>query len=229
MSANIIYPNIKGSDAEQLRQIKSYLYQLAEQLNYALSQTSDGGAMNIAVSSKGKSAGGNSSAANVPDIEEIKSLIIKSADVVEQFSEEISKRLHGVYVAKSEYGTFKETTENEIYATSSLLSSTMTNVQTLDGDVAFLKETNAYFKAGELEPDVYGLEIGRTTEEGGTVTFARYARFLPNRLSFYDSADNELAYFSDYRLHVNGVETNEIKLGGYRMDTSDGLAFVWEG
>ena len=37
MSVNIRYPNITGlSDSEQLVQIKSYLYQLVEQLNYAL-------------------------------------------------------------------------------------------------------------------------------------------------------------------------------------------------
>ena len=37
MSINFRYPNITGtSDHEQIDQIKSYLYQLVEQLNYAL-------------------------------------------------------------------------------------------------------------------------------------------------------------------------------------------------
>lgn len=37
MSVNIRYPNISGfSEKEQLAQIKSYLHQLVEQLNYAL-------------------------------------------------------------------------------------------------------------------------------------------------------------------------------------------------
>ena len=132
-------------------------------------------------------------------------------------------------MAISEYGTFKETTENELHADASSLSAIITDIQEIDGDITTLKETNAYFKAGELEEGDYGIEIGRTTEEGGEIVFARYARFLPNRLSFYDSAGNELAYFSDYRLHVNGIEANEIKLGGYRMDTTDGIAFIWEG
>ena len=38
MIENIRFPNITGAtDREQLKQIKSYLYQLVEQLNYTLS------------------------------------------------------------------------------------------------------------------------------------------------------------------------------------------------
>lgn len=43
MSGNIRYPNINGlSDKEQLSQIKSYLHQLVEQLNYTLSLVTEG-------------------------------------------------------------------------------------------------------------------------------------------------------------------------------------------
>ena len=43
MSVNIRYPNITGfSDKEQLGQIKSYLHQLVEQLNYALTTIGSG-------------------------------------------------------------------------------------------------------------------------------------------------------------------------------------------
>ena len=228
MSANIIYPNIKGSGEQQLRQIKSYLYQLAEQLNYALSQTADGGAMNAA-QYKNTAAQAAESRSAEENFNEIKALIIKSADIVNAYYDEINARLSGVYVAQSEYGTFKALTENELSATSSQLSSVISEVQSVDGDVAYLKETNAYFRAGRLENDIYGVEIGRTTEVGGETVFARYARFLPNRLSFYDSVGNELAYFSDYKLHVSGAELNDLNVGGYRLDTNDGLMFVWEG
>ena len=44
MSVNIRYPNITGlSEKEQLAQIKSYLHQLVEQLNYALPTLETGG------------------------------------------------------------------------------------------------------------------------------------------------------------------------------------------
>lgn len=45
MSINIRYPNITGtSDKEQITQIKSYLLQLVEQLNYALNTLGSGDA-----------------------------------------------------------------------------------------------------------------------------------------------------------------------------------------
>ena len=44
MSINIRYPNITGnSDREQIAQIKSYLHQLVEQLNYAFSTIGSNG------------------------------------------------------------------------------------------------------------------------------------------------------------------------------------------
>lgn len=45
MSINIRYPNITGtSDKEQITQIKSYLHQLVEQLNYVLNTLGSGDA-----------------------------------------------------------------------------------------------------------------------------------------------------------------------------------------
>lgn len=45
MSINIRYPNITGtSDKEQITQIKSYLHQLVEQLNYVLNTLGAGDA-----------------------------------------------------------------------------------------------------------------------------------------------------------------------------------------
>ena len=43
MSTNIRFPNITGkTEAEQLVQVKSYLHQLVEQLNWALSTIESG-------------------------------------------------------------------------------------------------------------------------------------------------------------------------------------------
>ena len=38
MSIELIVPNFKGNDREQLKQIQSYLYQLVSQLQFALNQ-----------------------------------------------------------------------------------------------------------------------------------------------------------------------------------------------
>lgn len=224
MSANIIYPNIKGSEKEQLAAVRSYLYRLADQLNYALSEVA---AAPASPSGSVRAEPEKSSAGEI--FNEVKALIIKSADIVDSYCEEINRRLSSVYVAQSDFGEYREETENTIAATAGLLSATVASVQSISGDVTALRETNAYFRAGMLDGGQFGVEIGRTTSDGGGVTFSRYARFLPNRLSFFDSEGNELAWFSDYRLHVHGVAADEIKAGGYRLDTSDGLTFLWEG
>ena len=59
MSVNIRYPNITGfSDKEQLGQIKSYLHQLVEQLNWALPNLGAGGGSTQAESSQSGEANG---------------------------------------------------------------------------------------------------------------------------------------------------------------------------
>lgn len=90
-------------------------------------------------------------------------------------------------------------------------------------------------KTGELYKDamglpVYGLEIGQRNTVNGDEVFNRYARFTSNRLSFYDKNGNEVAYISDNKLYITEAEvTGNLKIGGYLIDTSKGLAFKWVG
>ena len=58
-----------------------------------------------------------------------------------------------------------------------------------------------------------------TVRRWGTVdgeeVFNKYARFTSGRLSFYDKNDTEVAYISDYKLHISNVEiTYSYKIGG---------------
>ena len=78
---------------------------------------------------------------------------------------------------------------------------------------------------------VYGVEVGQTNQdESGNKVFSKYARFVSNRLSFYDDNDVEVAWISDYKLHIRNAEIVEgLKIGGFRIDTENGLAFKWEG
>lgn len=90
-------------------------------------------------------------------------------------------------------------------------------------------------KTGELYKDemglpVYGLEIGQINEVDGEETFNKYARFTSNRLSFYDKNGAEVAYVSDNKLYITHAEiTGTLKLGGYLIETSNGIAFKWVG
>lgn len=93
MSVNIRYPNITAStEREQLAQIKSYLHQLVDQLNYALSSVGEGAsAQTISVQ------GGEMS------YYELRSLIVSTADNLQDQYEQLYARLETDYVGKKEY------------------------------------------------------------------------------------------------------------------------------
>ena len=72
--------------------------------------------------------------------------------------------------------------------------------------------------------------VGQKNVIDGEEVFRKYARFTSDRLSFYDQNDVEVAYISDYKIHISHAEvTGTLKLGGYLVDTSNGLTFKWVG
>lgn len=232
---NIRLPNITAKDeAGQLIQVKSYLHQLAEQLNYTLSAIETGGESSQ-IPAKAAPATAKKEDP-VDSFNQIKALIIKSADIINVYSEEISKKLNGMYVAQSDFGTYSEQTTSDITANSKSITQAYENIQKITSDVegiaSRLIEVNAHIKSGLLyyagEDDtehsseipngtpVYGLEVGQRVVADGVETFNKYARFTANKLSFYDQNDNEVAYISDYKLYITHVEiTGSFTLGGF--------------
>lgn len=225
MSFDIRLPNINSPTPEgQIAQIKSYLYQLTDQLKYA-SDSIEKQSVSAAINSVQQSASSGDTAQEAQNtFNSIKSLIIKSADIVEAYYEEINKRLEGIYVAESDFGVYAEQTANDISANSTAIEQFYTNLQQIISDIEGVENTlievNAHIKSGLLYygddgSPVYGLEIGQRTEIDGVETFNKYARFTSDRLSFFDSNDNEVAYISDKKLYINNVEvTGSYKIGG---------------
>lgn len=134
MGFDLRYPNITAQDEKgQLTQMRSYLHQLVEQLQWAFNSM-DTTAVYSSVQKSGKASG---AVGTVGDAEReatfnaIKSLIIKSADIVEAYYETINKKLSGLYVAQSDFGTFKEATEATLSATSTGINQAYTNIQTV--------------------------------------------------------------------------------------------------
>ena len=231
MSFDIRLPQITGqTEREQLIQIKSYLYQLAPQLQWALEDinkrqetfTSSVPQRSIAQSSLGS---GTSNSNPQATFDSIKALIIKSADIVNAYYETINARLKGIYVAESDFGTYTEVTDAKIEGNSEAIAQHYENIQQILSDIEgfenSLIEVNAHIKTGLLYYDesgvpVYGLEIGQRTAMDGVETFNKYARFTSEKLSFYDSNDNEVAYISDKKLYITHVEvTGSFSLGGF--------------
>lgn len=240
MGYDLTPPKItEQSSSGQILQIKSYLIQLTNQLNWALNTLDTAASSEIASVAKPVTGKQPSEADAQNTFNSIKSLIIKSADIVNAYYDIINARLDGEYVAESDFGLYKEQTSQQIEANSTAITSMFTNLQEIQSDVSDIEnqiiETNAYIKRGLLYYDdngapVYGLEIGQNNTVDGEQVFKKFARFTADRLSFYDQNDTEVAYISDYMLHITNAEiTGNLKLGGYMLDTTDGIAFKWVG
>lgn len=157
MKVQIKTPNITASnDREKLQQLQSYLFQMAQQLQWAFDNIDSGSAGVVAPQVNSSyygrnSAGGKSPAENFADI---KALIIKSADIVNAYSDAISKRLEGVYVAKSEFGDYKEQTALILDATSKGITQNYTDIQQVQMNMSYLENT-----VGDVQTDIGGLQI----------------------------------------------------------------------
>lgn len=223
MSTKIRLPNITATtDSGKLAQVQSYMYQLVEQLNMALQTVEQSSASKTPTPAVTASGVAQKEAEAQSTFGSIKSLIIKSADIVNAYYDKISARLDGMYVAESDFGTFVQQTSNEIQATSEFVEQFYTNTQQILSEIqteVSKIDVTAHIKAGVLYEEngvpVYGLEIGQRTETDGVETFNKYARFTSNKLSFYDQNDNEVAYISDQKLFITHVEiTGSYKISG---------------
>jgi hypothetical protein len=237
MSFDISLPNISAtSEAGKIEQIKSYLQQLAEQLKWALNSIQSSGNTVVYKGNQTEVKDASDGEAQAT-FNSVKALIISSTDVISAYYDEIEKRLSGLYVAQSDFGTYTEQTDAVISASSQAISAMFTNLQEIISDIENLEhsliDVTANLKAGILYYDdagvpIYGLEIGQKNEIDGVEVFNKYARFTSDRLSFYDQNDTEVAYISDYKLHITNAQiTGTLTLGRFEFDTSDGLICRW--
>lgn len=230
---NLRLPQIQGSEKQQLQQVKSFLHQLVDELNYTLENVQGGGnALYTAQAVQSMASGDNNSPQAT--FNSIKSLIIKSADIINAYTDAISKKLEGVFVAESDFGTFVEQTNNTMKANSTGIEQIYSNLQevitALEGVENTLIEVDANIKTGLLDYDengvpIYGLEIGQKTKVDGQEVFNKFARFTSGKLAFFDQNGSEVAYISDKQLVITHVWVKgSLKKGGftefYRADGS---------
>lgn len=241
MSIDIRLPKITAtSEAGKLEQLQSYLHQLVEQLNWALANVQTQPVeeeIKRVIQREGK----QQEASPQVTFNSIKSLIIKSADIVNAYEEKINKELEGKYVAVSDFGIYKEDTLQKIEETSTSITQFYEDVQEIITNIENVEHTlidvSAHIKSGLLYYDdsgapVYGLEIGQRNEVDGEEVFNKYARFTPDKLSFYDQNDNEVAYISDRKLYITDVELmGSFRIGGFiDIALSDGgVVTKWVG
>ena len=226
---------------EQLAQIKSYLYQFAGQLQWALKTVESGSSTNI-VLQKESSTKEVKQDAQTANFNQLKSLITKTADAVTAYEEKVDALLDldREYIAQSPFGTFVEQTNNQVSADSGKITQDIKDLQAIfdeNGNIKAELLVNGHIYSGIIEyakdgEAIVGIEIGQTTKANGVETFNKFARFTAERLAFYDPAAqaDPVAYISNYKLVITNAEIKgNLKLGGFVLDTSNGLALRWEG
>jgi hypothetical protein len=228
MNIDLRFPNITSTTAEgQMAEMQSYMHQLVQQLNWALNTIDDARAGNN--SSVVINNGGGISAEEAEDtFNSIKSLIIKSADIVKAYETTLKENFDGEYVAVSDFGTYKQDTNLSIETNSKNINEAFTNIQVIGDDI---RETNAYIKRGYLGDvegkPVYGIGVGETDANG---SYKKYAWFTADKLSFFDGGGYEVAFISSNTLYItDAVFIGKVQFGGYKADTTCGLAFTWVG
>jgi len=237
MSVELRLPDIQGeTTAQRLGAMQSYLYRLVQQLNWALNTVSADAAGQTAQQANTGSGTAATPAQQAESFNEIKSLIIKSAEIVNAYYDTISRRLEGIYVAQSDYGVFREATQNGITANSTGITQLMTDVQAIQTDVVKVLETNAWTRTGLLGYDgegvpIYGFEVGQMTGSEGAEVFHKYARFTAGGIYFYlPGITDAVAWMTGNKLYITNAEiTGSLQLGHYTLDLSSGATWRWVG
>lgn len=221
-----------GTTQEQLRRMQSYLYTLAQQLQMAFDTVTQ-----QADSSAQQADSINRQENQASDFAAVKALILKSAEITQHFQQQVEKSLAGSYVAQSQFGVFRQETEQRITANAQSIQQKFSNIQQLETAVAELTssmvEVNATIRTGLLTQgpdgaDIYGVEIGQQEWEDGVIRFRKFTRLTASRLSFFDSNDVEVAYISDRRLYVTAIAASSIQADSAQVGWLQLGDYIWE-
>lgn len=239
-------PSLKGDERAQLEQMYRYLYKMSEQLNSALAVTDR--EYQIVVQTKSGSAPGSESPIT-PQLDaqyrELRSLIIKTADIVNQQMDKTIKQLNGKFEAiSSEWGTFEQNIERKIVETAEATidsfdySEKIHGIEktVLNGVTSYAIESLGYIKRGIIGFDdenfpIYGIAVGtelkeKTVEKDGKTyqqidTTKRIATYTSDAITFWRN-DVAIARFSGDELYVTRAEiTQQIRLGDWFFSVSE--------
>lgn len=243
MGVELRLPNINSETPEgQLSQIRSYLYQFAEELNWALNTLSTAEESKEVIQTTSEATAARESKAQ-DTFDDIKSLIIKSADIVNAYYEEIDSllSLSGKYATEADFGEggvsgYIKETQQKIRGTSEYIEQNFYSKETIDGMLDALRETSGYIRTGfvgtTLTDPPNDTEIGIEIGNFNTDEPQRFARYTAAGIELFDGSKSNtpVVTISQKKIRISSAEfTSEVKMGGYKLELSDGLAFRWEG
>ncbi len=227
------YPHIHGTAEEKIEQISNYLFKLAEVSNYNLDQSTPEGIFRQAAEAVTSAESEAIEKGQRAKFGSLRDLIIKSAGSVMISQEEISHSLAGLFVATSDFGTFKKETEQNFSANSESFKSLFKKSEEISTDLTNYKtEMQNYIFAG-YDGDTFALDVGLLkdtyTEDGKTTENGtpKKIRITPSRLSLF-SGDYEAAYLSENAIYFPNANitggTLNIGSGRFTVDSEGALS-----
>ena len=257
MSGNIRYPNITAADYPgKVQQVQSYLHQLVDQLNFALS-TIEKSANSLKPAGSGTATGEQTEIEKklVDSVNNLKSLIIKSANSVRAEMDLLETELDSSYVAAADFGIFQEDVHAQLTATAASVEQALSYYAELSNLVDeassefdnYVIETEGYIKQGiigyEDAVPIIGIAIGQdirvtgdtVTVDGQTYdvidTSSNMSIWTPDKLAFYINGA-EVGYFSNGALYTGDtIVTGKLFMANNKWEIShtNGLTIKWIG
>lgn len=244
-------PMLFGSETEQLMQMRSYLFRISEMLNVSMGEQQE--AIEKAATQQAAAVTDEQLGKEIDgQYNRLKSLVVKTADIVRAEMTMIETQLRQQYIAKSEWGTYEENINNDIKATATEI------VQSYDYDAkiaevqagvadfeAYRIQTSGYIQSGIIGYDddgipVIGIAIGQDLKSKqvtvGGETFAEIdmtrnlATYTSDRITFWQNGI-EVAYISNSKLGITSIHINgSINMGDeWETSRTNGYTVKWIG
>ena len=222
-------PQFGGDERQQLVQVRSYLYQLAETLNQNLNNLSldnfrpDAKQTITAVAE-------DSEKTIQQNAQALKALIVKTASVIEAQIDEISTKLETNYVAQSEFGTYTKQAEAQITANAEGITQNYERVEHITGQFdEYVLTTSGYIRTGitiveEDGTEAVGIEIGDLNGDS-----PMKATFTSEKLAFWQNGV-QVAWISNGQWSANAIDIKDmITLGSWQISKTNGFSIRWVG
>lgn len=228
-------------------EVYSYLFQMVQLLNLSADSISTGTAVAVEAAARpaAPTGGGSSGGISSEEYEELKSLIIKTADEVYEAMDKMSVDLEGTYVAQTEFGSYVEELNAYLVANPDKVTQYYSFVGALETAFNEYKvTTEGYIRTGIVTYEnglpILGVAVGQNLSATKTdaVDGKEYdvveeigfrAIFTAKELSFWQG-DVKVAYLNNSQLYVtNIVALEKIKLGSWHIGSEDGFFIRWIG
>ena len=224
--ANVFFDNPPlqtGSAEQRLEKLQQYLMTLSMKLNEAL--TGETAAQEAADVQKAIKVAEQTAQKTEDNRQQLKSLIIKNAEIVQTEMDEYRAELNQSIQAVSEmFGTYQETISAEITATAEGIRQAYealeTIVSTANGEnEEYRTRMSSFIYSGILSNSPYktGIAIGQnvTNSDGTLNDNNKMATFTADRITFYLN-NVELGYYEGSMFHIaNGEVSESMKMGNF--------------